>query len=67
MALAVLAVDHANESLHESRVIRWIVMATARSAEIVMRGNARPNASTSMANRNLQMNAQIRKHPRGGG
>jgi hypothetical protein len=41
-------------------------MATASSAEITMRGDARPDAGAFMANRNLQMMAQIRVHARRG-
>jgi hypothetical protein len=55
MALAVPAVDHANKFLHEDWVVQRIVMATACSAEIPTRGDAWPDASARMANRNLQM------------
>jgi hypothetical protein len=41
-------------------------MATASSAEITMRGDARPDACALMAKRNLQMMAQTREHARRG-
>jgi hypothetical protein len=66
MALTMLAVDHANKFLHEGRVVLRIMMATARSAEIIMRANARPDACVRMTNWNLQMMAQIREHARRG-
>jgi hypothetical protein len=62
----MLVVNNANKSLHEERVVGRIVMTASCSAEVVVRGNARPDASTRMPNRNLQMMAQIGEHARRG-
>ena len=66
MAFTMLVVDHANKSFHEDRVIRRIVMAAARCAQITMRGDAWADATARMANRNLQMMTQVGEYaPRG--
>jgi hypothetical protein len=49
----MLIVDQANKSLHEAGVVGRIVMIAARSAEIIVRGNARPDASARMSDWNL--------------
>ena len=59
-------VDHANECLHEDRVVGRIAMAAAGSAKIIMRGNTWSDATACMANRNLQMMAEIGEHARRG-
>lgn len=43
----------ANKPLREEGIVGRIVMAAASKAKVIVRGDARPNASTRMTNRNL--------------